>query len=473
MNQKAGSAFPGGKEAIIAKKISVAEVLGTDSIDLQHLEPIHLTQLFKSPDDERALNKQLRRGQLYYELQLMPIYNQDHQLLCIYGTGRNVTEIANSYNRQQENLRQLNQANEEVMGYIQNINYVLRVGGIRMVHYSANTHTLTVYSEIGHEQYRLTQTRALGLISEKDKHTAQRILNSMDNHTVSPIVVTLQTMLRAKGLPLCLQFHFVPLIGDHSSASEYFGMCRDVSDIKHTESELEKETAKAQEVEVVKNAFLHNMSYEIRTPLNAVVGFAELFQMEHSSDDEAVFIEEIKDNSRSLLKLINNILFLSRIDAQMIEIKPQPTEFARQFDMICTTTWEPLKRPGVEYRIDNPYEQLVVDIDAQNVSIIIDQIVMNACLHTTTGTVRTRIDYIGDHLVIAVEDTGEGISDDFLPTIFERFATGADTGSGLGLSICHELTQQMGGTINIKSRLGKGTTVWVSLPCKAGEIVRN
>ena len=473
MNQKAGAAFKGGKDAIIAKKITIADVLGESDIDLQKLEPIHLTQIFKSADDERALNKHLRRGLLYYELQLMPIYDQHHRLLCIYGTGRNVTEVANSYNRKQENLRQLTKANEEVTSYIQNINYVLKVGGIRMVNYSANTHTLTIYNEIGHEQYSLTQTRALALVSDKHKHMAQRILNSMDNHAISPISTTIETTLRVRGgYPLCLQIHFVPLVDDSGKVANYFGMCRDVSEMKHTENELAKESAKAQEVETVKNAFLRNMSYEIRTPLNTVVGFAELFQMEHSSDDEVVFVEQIKENSRNLLKLINNILFLSRLDAQMIEIKTEFTDFAQLFDVDCSTSWENLRQDGVEYIIENPYKQLVVDIDAQNLAIVIDQIVTNACQHTMQGFVRTRIDYIGDRLIIAVDDTGEGIEEKFLPTLFERFATGANTGSGLGLSICYELMQQMGGSINIKSTHGKGTTVWVTLPCKTSEIVR-
>ena len=471
MNQKAASAFVEGRDYLLAQHITIQEMLGED-VALDSLEPMYLTQLFTSPDDERTLNKYLKRDLLYYELQVMPVYDQQHQLLGIYVTGRSVTEVANSYNRKQENLRQLAQANDEVTSYIQNINYVLKVGGIRLVNYSSATHTLTIFSEIGKEQYRLTQTRALSLISEKDKHTAQRILNSMDNHTVSPIGSTIETVLRVKGgHPLCLQLHFVPLVGDDTS-SNYFGICRDVSEIKHTESELEKETAKAQEVEVVKNAFLRNMSYEIRTPLNTVVGFAELFQMEHSTDDEAVFIEEIKENSRNLLKLINNILFLSRLDAQMIEIKPQTTDFAKLFDVDCAASWENLRQPGVDYHIENPYEQLVIDIDAQNMGIILDQIVANACQHTSHGSVRARIDYIGDRLVIAVEDTGNGIPEDFLPTIFERFATGANTGSGLGLSICSELIQQMGGNINIKSKVGRGTTVWVTLPCKASEIVR-
>ena len=128
--------------------------------------------------------------------------------------------------------------------------------------------------------------------------------------------------------------------------------------------------------------------------------------------------------------------------------------------------------PGVEYSTEKPYEQLVVEIDAQNVSVILDQIILNACQYTHKGSVHARIDYIGDRLIIAIEDTGEGIEEELLPNIFERFSTGASSGSGLGLSICYELIQQMGGTINIKSKVGKGTTVWFSIPCKMTEMVR-
>ena len=127
----------------------------------------------------------------------------------------------------------------------------------------------------------------------------------------------------------------------------------------------------------------------------------------------------------------------------------------------------------MQYIVENPYEQLVVEADAMNINVILDQIITNACQHTHQGSVHARIDYIGDRLVIAVEDTGEGIEEELLPTIFERFSTGANSGSGLGLSICYELIQQMGGTINIKSERGKGTTVWFSIPCKATEVVRN
>ena len=149
------------------------------------------------------------------------------------------------------------------------------------------------------------------------------------------------------------------------------------------------------------------------------------------------------------------------------------TDFANTFNMVCQASWEMNQESGVQYIVENPYEQLVVEIDAQNVSVILEQIILNACQHTHQGSVHARIDYIGDRLIIAIEDTGEGIEEERLPNIFERFATGATMGSGLGLSICRELIQQMEGTINIKSRVGEGTTVWFSIPCKATEAVRN
>jgi PAS domain S-box-containing protein len=474
LNEKACRTFNGTLEELLAKHITIRDVLGMPDLDVEHMEYTYLTQIFKAEKDDNRVVRSLIKGEkLYYELQVVPVRDENGHLMGIYSSGRDMTEVATSYLQRQENLQQQAKANEEVTSYINNINYVLKVGGVRMVNYYPDTHHLAIYSEIGHVEYEITQQRAFSLTHESDKQTVSRIIMNMDNRSIAPIETTIHTNLRVKGgYQLCLQIHMVPIIDNNGTAKYYFGMCRDVSEVMHTQKELAKETAKAQEVEVVKNAFLRNMSYEIRTPLNAVVGFAELFQMDHTTDDEGIFINEIKDNSRMLLKLINNILFLSRLDAKMIEIKPQFTDIAKTFDLTCQTSWEMNQEPDVEYSVENPYEQLVVEIDAINVSVILDQIILNACEHTHKGSVHARIDYIGDRLVITVEDTGEGIEQELLPTIFERFATGASSGSGLGLSICNELIQQMGGTIHIKSTIGKGTTVWFSIPCKTAEVVR-
>ena len=294
----------------------------------------------------------------------------------------------------------------------------------------------------------------------------------MDNRTTLPINLTVKTTIFRNNQYLYLHFSFVPTMDDQGHVISYFGMCRNVSDIMTTEKELEIKTAKAQEVETVKNAFLHNMSYEIRIPLTSVVGFAELFEMEHSPEDEAVFINEIKQSSAQLLRLINDILFLSRLDARMIEFKTRSIDFAAIFEPRCQACWANIKRPEVTYEITNPYKRLIIEIDIQNLGFVLDQIAINAALNTSKGEVRARYDYTGDTLVIAFQDTGCGIPDDKLKHIFERFNNTDDQGTGLGIPICQEIVSQMGGKITIKSEVGKGTIVWIAIPCKVTELER-
>ena len=472
MNQKATSAFTDDISDIVKAKISIQEVLGMDNVTVDNIEYTYLTQIYHGPDD-RALNRYLRRDELLYELQLVPARNDDGQLLAIYGTGRDVTEVARSYNQIRRQMQQQQQANDELSGYIRNIDFVLKNGGVRMVNYSPETHTLTIYSEIGHEQYELTQTRALGLTADDSKKQAQRVFNSMDNYTQASIQANIKTLIRLHGdMQLYLYLSFIPTTDANGQINGYFGLCRDISEIKATEENLARETARAQEVETIKNAFLRNMSYEIRTPLTSVVGFAELFEQEHTTEDEEFFIDEIRENSSRLLDLINDILFLSRLDAQMIEFKKAPVDIAANFESRCQSVWEGCQRPEVDYVVDSPYHHLVVDIDEQNLGIVINQILANAVQYTKEGQVRARFDYTGEDLVLAFMDTGCGISEEQQKHIFERFNSTNSKGTGLGLSICQEIVRQMGGKIRIKSDVGKGTIIWVTVPCHCTELVR-
>ena len=470
MNQKSLDALGVSIETIREMKIHVKEVLGLKDFSIEDMDYIYLTQIY-TKEDKRPLNRLLKRDEMYYELQLMPVRGKQNEILGIFGTGRDVTETVYAYRQLKANTQQLQQVNNEMTTYVKNIDYVLRVGGISMTTYHLDTHTLTIYSEIGNARYALTQTRAISLVAEESKKQALRMLNKMENLATGSLHGEIKSIIRQNGKPLYLEFHFIPLY-HQGEIKEYFGMCRDISELKAIENQLAKETVRAQEVEVIKNAFLRNMSYEIRTPLNSVVGFSELFEMEHTPEDEAVFIDEIKSSSASLLKLINDILFLSRLDAEMITINPKPVDFAAICENRCEAIWHHLKQPGVEYIVRNPYKRMVVEIDEANLSQVVDKVITNAVQHTTKGTVEARYDYMGDQLIISVEDTGSGIPKEAVEHIFERFVTGANTGAGLGLSICHELIEYMGGKIQLKSEEGKGTTVWITLPCKLIEMER-
>ena len=473
INDKAVHALQANKETLTNEHISLQQVLGMDDIDLNTFEAMHITQIF-TPGDGRALAQHLQRPLMFYELKLVPVRDSQGRLLNIFGTGRDVTEMAMSYRQIKKNASELQRSNDEVNNYIRNIDYVMSVGGIRMARYNPETHMLTIYRDSSHIEFTLTQTRALGFADDSSRRRALSIINSMDSLADRPIHADIKTILRKRGGggQLYLQMHFIPVHDRQGQLKEYFGMCRDISDIKIIEEKLAAETLRAQEVEVLKNAFLHNMSFEIRTPLNTVVGFAELFQMEHSQEDETVFIQEIKNNSSKLLKLINDILFISRLDAEMIEFKTRPTDFTNLINLQCEAVWGNLRKPGVEYIVSSPFRKLMLDIDSSNVGIIIDKIVTNAVQYTDKGTVNVRYDYLGDNLIVSVEDTGRGIPQSSQNSIFERFVTNANDGAGLGLSICYELIKRLNGTINIKSDEGKGTSVWFSIPCQALEIER-
>ena len=246
MNEKSSKVIPGGVQGVVNAHISIQSVLGDKDLSLDDLDYTYLTQLYKSPDDKRPLNRFLKRDELYYELQLVPVRDDDGKLLGIYGTGRDVTEIAKTYSRLRKNIEQLQEATDELQDYIRNIDYVMHNGGVRIVNYSPNTHTLLIYSEIEHVQHQLTQTHLLSLVDEESKKTALHILNNMDNLTQQPVKAAVKTTLRIKGgKALCLYFSFVPSLDANGQVTHYFGMCRDISDIKATEEQLARETVTA------------------------------------------------------------------------------------------------------------------------------------------------------------------------------------------------------------------------------------
>jgi signal transduction histidine kinase len=264
----------------------------------------------------------------------------------------------------------------------------------------------------------------------------------------------------------------IPLLNAEGQVERYFGMCRNMTQMVETERQLAIESQKAQETELLKQAFLTNMSYEIRTPLNTVIGFAELFESEHDEADEPLFVNEIRQNSNSLLQLVNDILFLSRLDANMIEFKKEEADFAMLFDSWCQLGLSGVS-PDVKVVVDNPYERLLVTIDLEHVSKIIEKLCGTAVKYTEKGTIRTKYEYRHGELAISIEDTGRGIDEKTLPHAFERFVRDEQDelcGSGLNLPITQALVEQMGGTVELQSELGKGTTVWVFIPCKASVI---
>ncbi|MCR5269957.1 MAG: PAS domain-containing protein [Prevotella sp.] len=452
------------REELISKNHSLSSNFDDSIIEEAAKHEVNICTIAKLQPDQPPV---------YLEMQLKPVFDENGQLEYIFSTGRDMGEFVNAFHKLKEGTRQLNIVNKEITSYINNIDYILQVGGLRIIKYSPTTHDLTIFDGKHKELHTLTQVRCMTFVDDASKRVVTHTFKMLDNKTPNPITTNVKTTIRNKGTEvLYLQFDLLPVFDESGNLKSYFGICRDVSQTKWTEHLLAIETARAQEVESIKNAFLRNMSHEIRTPLNTVVGFAELFNEAASPEDEQVFIEEIKDNSAHLLRLINDILFLSRLDAKMIEINPKTTDFCKSFVNNCQRGWEEHQKEGVKLNIEQPYNQLFVDIDETQVGYVIRQIIENAAIYTDQGSINARYDYIDGKLFITIEDTGCGIKKENLPHIFERFVSGMNKGTGLELAICKELLQQMGGVISVYSDEGKGTSVVITLPCSAITIER-
>lgn len=216
---------------------------------------------------------------------------------------------------------------------------------------------------------------------------------------------------------------------------------------------------------------MRNMSFEIRTLLNGVVGFADLFQQEHSADEENVYIDQLKDNGSRLLELVNGILLLSRLSAGMVESVTRQADLSLMLDSWCNAGYEEHRKDGVDYLVEHPYEHFIANIDAINLGIVITQLCSNGARHTYKGCVRTYYKYADGQLSISVESHGKGLTAKQLESIFVHFGSAMETETGLSLPICHGIMELLGGSISIKSDVGHQTTVTVSLPCQPTEMV--
>ena len=412
---------------------------------------------------------------MYYESTINPIRDADGNLEGVYMAGRDITEMVVSYRRQKEGAEKLRKVNEDIRQYISNINYALRISDIRMVNYYPKSFTLEMSDNITQSQMKLSQLRCIRLATPRFRRTVSSVLNRMDHLSPYNIQVNIETEIRdKKGRQIWLLFNLVHMVDADGKVERYFGMCRNMTDMVETENRLAVETKKAQETELLKQSFLSNMSYEIRTPLNNVVGFAGLFNSPHDEADEPAFVEQIKTNSNNMLTLVNDVMLLSSLDANMVEYRKDDIDFAQIFASHCQMGWSNAN-PQIKTIIDNPYESLVVNIDMEHVGKVIEKLCWLSALTLKEGYAKARYEYRRGELLITIEDTGDGIPEEGMAHIFDRFVHNIDNhllGTGLDLPIVQAIVRQMGGTIEIESKLHQGTTAWVSIPCEAKNIER-
>ena len=430
----------------------------------------HFMDIDKIPADKRKTRSIHRCGRICLEIRLTNIY--DNQLIGVFAIIRDITESVRNIALCEIEQQRLNNAMSILRKYNAYIDSVLDESDVRLATYSPNTHTLTIHRHVGEVQHALTQTRCMTLVDDNSKIIAMRTLNHMDAKEDKDFSVDILTTLRIPGgMQLAVTISLMPLHDKHGQVVEYLGLLRDRSEHHDVLRQLDIQTAKVQEVENTKNRFVKNMVQEIRTPMETVASYVEQFKPDTVGENEAELSQGIMKNGDYLLHLIDNILYLSRLQARMVEIIKRPRNFADLFEFQCNQGWARFQNAETRYIVENPYEQLTVDIDAENLGQAIGHITANAAQHTKSGVVRARYDYIGRRLIISVDDTGEGMSSEQVARMNDKFAA-SQNAKWLGLAITKELIEQMDGIVDISSERGSGTTVYIMLPCHASFIKR-
>ena len=459
INPKACDLFGCKAEEMKEQGISINELLNIGSQDLEDLDGYQAVQLLGNDKET--------------EYRLMTIHDDAGDLLGIYAFCRDITTSMNSTDIEQESQQKLRAVRDQLNQYKETINSTVNGSDIRLATYSPSSHTLTIYNGLDSIQHTLTQTHCMTLVGEQSTRQALRMVSDMDSRMDKVIENNIRTILRSRGgEPLILYFRLEPLHDKDGKVTEYHGLLRDVSEMYWIERRMEEQTAKVQEVEKTKNSFTKNMVQEILHPMNNVVDYVAQIDEEKTTANEEQLRQGIQQNADYLLHIIDKILYLSRLEARMVEINRQPRNFAEIFETQCAAGWGKFMNSQTQYIVENPYEQLVVDIDAENLGHVIEQITVNAAQHTQKGTIRARYEYIGRRLVISVDDTGEGIPEAMLTRIREEELGGVHNTKGLGLAITKELVSQMDGTMEITSEEGFGTTVYIMIPCHASVIKR-
>lgn len=259
-----------------------------------------------------------------------------------------------------------------------------------------------------------------------------------------------------------------PVINERDEMEGVVIRLDDITERQQMIAELEKAKRQAEESDKLKSAFLANMSHEIRTPLNAIVGFSDLLMTAEDVKEKENYIQIINTNNELLLKLINDILDLSKIEAGSVDLKYERFDLADYFDELYSSMQRRVTNPDVQLIMVNPFAGCMVCLDKNRLTQILTNYVTNSIKYTPKGIIEMGYEVVDEGIRLYVRDTGIGIQDEKKKKVFHRFEKLDQfaQGTGLGLSICRAIAEACGGRVGFESEHGKGSLFWAILPCE-------
>jgi NtrC-family two-component system sensor histidine kinase KinB len=239
---------------------------------------------------------------------------------------------------------------------------------------------------------------------------------------------------------------------------------------------LLRDVTQAYELDRMRSDFVGMVSHELRTPLTAIRMSVDLLgepTLGPLTEVQRQFVQAIREESERLLRIVNDLMDLAKIESGKFEVRPSPIQLAQFFEHLLVPFIAPAQETGITILTDVSPEVSTVHADPDRLKQVFVNLISNALRYTPHGgqiTVGSRKSEAPEFAEFFVRDTGSGIPTEFIPKIFQRFAIrskDAKAGTGLGLAIAREIVQAHGGTIRVSSELGRGTEFSFTIPVEA------
>ena len=418
-----------------------------------------------------------RNMRVYLEISVHPIYDEHDKLMYISVTANDVTEERNLYLNVMENDARVKEMSQSIRNYEAELRYMLQASKMQTWRISLERNVLEFYTGLNTVARSFSLEQMLKIFVDQENDFVKALKNP-EEALSKPLVYIGQMhpmVTQSSTENQWVQLNCIPEFDAHGKLLGAFGVWRNINDLMHKQDQLRKETKRARESGEMKTLFLANMTHEIRTPINAIVGFSEVLSSLTGAEEKKEVIQIIKNNCDMLLRLINDILTASSLESGHLDIRPVEVDFAKTFNELFKSLQPRVQEPGVEFIKDNPYDTLTIKVDVERVSQVITNFLTNAVKYTHQGYIklgyrmetRTVEGQQREGLYAYCEDTGAGILPESQSKIFDRFFKVDDfvQGTGLGLSICKAFTDACHGDIGVISEgKDKGSVFWMWIP---------